>query len=87
MHAVTREKEKFLERKYQHQSFLNYLQIQDLSHSLIDKSKSTWKNALRQALQAESKKEMDKAIEVANKAVGIRVRSEKLINIGQNLGL
>lgn len=72
-----------LERKYQHKSFLNYLQIHELSSSLVNKSQTTWKKAIKEATQAESKKDLEKAMGLANKAVGIRARSENLASKGK----
>jgi len=86
-HAVTQQKEILLERRYHHQSFLNYLQIHDLNASLIEKSKKMWKDAIRDVSQANSRKGLEKAIELANKAVGIRVRSDKIVKAGQNCSL
>lgn len=67
--SETKQKEAAIHQRYFQKSFKNYIRISDIRKELAEKSRKVWSKAVNSAKKATTLIDLEKAVELANKAV------------------
>jgi len=72
----TKQKESAIHQHYFQKSYKNYIRITDIRKDLTERSKKIWNKALNSAKKATNITDLEKVIDLANKAVELRIKSQ-----------